>query len=31
MYNDYNKVQLWRESRQYEILTLENMIKVLFF
>lgn len=30
-YNDYNKVQLWRESHQYEILTLENMIKVLYF
>ena len=28
-YNDYNKVQLWRESHQYEILKLENMIKSL--
>ena len=28
-YNDYNKVQMWRESHQYEILSLENMIKSL--
>lgn len=28
-YNDYNKVQLWRENHQYEILSLENYIKSL--
>lgn len=28
-YNDYNKVQMWRDSHQYEILSLENMIKSL--
>ena len=28
-YNDYNKVQMWRVSHQYEILSLENMIKSL--
>ena len=28
-YNDYNKVQLWKESHQYEILRLENLIKSL--